>query len=263
MGEHLEASRRVEPAKAGVHFTVASSAGHRSSERLDLSEDLALVKASLLYADQVKLCSVGSSLLSAIAEYAEASEEKQAKLVVRYLSDLQPSMSADDVRFFEAVVGLRPRRERRAVSNSARRKILAMIHWSSPHSSIQQRVIPRIGPTANMGSHRSPSNYDPTRSSTGASSFHPIRSSRLLKKTYQLRRCLSSSTSHKKDDSSSERSAITRSLPRNVICFDGTDAERMRGDGCALIGNRSPLTVSKTCPKLQRVFDCNKRDFLT
>src|SRR5215207_8099269 len=113
--------------QGGLHFTVASTAGRHSSERLDLSEDLALVKASLLYADQVKLCSVGSSLLSTIAEYAEAPEKEQAKLVVRYLSDLQPSMSADEVRFFEAAVGLRPRRKARAVPRKARREILAMV----------------------------------------------------------------------------------------------------------------------------------------
>jgi hypothetical protein len=92
-----------------LHFTVASSAGHHSSERLDLSEDLALVKASLLYADRVKLCSVGSSLLTTIAEFAESPAEERAKLVVRYLSDFQPSMSSEQVWFFEAVVGLRTR----------------------------------------------------------------------------------------------------------------------------------------------------------
>ena len=59
-------------------------------------EDLALVKASLLYADKVKLCSVGSSFLSAMAEYAEAPEKERAKLVVRYLTVLQPSMSTDE-----------------------------------------------------------------------------------------------------------------------------------------------------------------------
>lgn len=94
----------------GLHFTVASSAGHHLPGKLDLSEDLALVKTSLLYADKVRLCSVGSSLLSAIAEYAEAPEKERAKLVVRYLPVLQPSMSADEVRFFEAAVGMRSRK---------------------------------------------------------------------------------------------------------------------------------------------------------
>ena len=113
--------------KEGLHFTVASTAGHRSPDKLDLSEDLALVKASLLYADKVRLCSVGSSLLSAIAEYAEAPEKERAKLVVRYLPDLQPSMGADEVRFFEAVVGMRSRKEARAVPKRTRKEIMGMV----------------------------------------------------------------------------------------------------------------------------------------
>ena len=113
--------------EGGLHFTVAFAAGHHSSERLDLSEDLALVKASLLYVDRVKLCSVGSSLLTTIAEFAESPAREQAKLVVRYLSDFQPSMSSKEVWFFEAVVGLRTRREARAVPRKTRQKILGMV----------------------------------------------------------------------------------------------------------------------------------------
>ena len=111
----------------GVHFTVASAAGHNSPRVLDLSQDLALVKASLLDADKVRLCSAGSSVLSSIAGYAEAPAEERAKLVVRYLLDLQPSMDPDEVRFFEVTVGLRPRKERRAVPRSARREILSLV----------------------------------------------------------------------------------------------------------------------------------------
>ena len=111
----------------GLHFTVASTAGRRSPGRLDLGEDLALVKASLLYADKVRLCSVGSSFLSAIAEDAEAPEKERAKLVVRYLPLLQPSMGADEVRFFEAAVGLRSKKAERAVPKRARKEILGMV----------------------------------------------------------------------------------------------------------------------------------------
>lgn len=110
-----------------MHFTVASTAGHHSPGKLDLAEDLALVKASLLYAEKVKLCSFGSSFLSAIAEYAEAPEKERAKLVVRYLPELQPSMSAGEVRFFEAVVGLRSRKEERSVPKRTRKEILGMV----------------------------------------------------------------------------------------------------------------------------------------
>lgn len=44
----------------GLHFTVGSAAGHDSAGGIDLREDLALVKAPLLYADRVRLCSPGS-----------------------------------------------------------------------------------------------------------------------------------------------------------------------------------------------------------
>src|SRR5215218_5761931 len=111
----------------GVHFTIGSAAGHDSAETLDLREDLALVKASLLYADRVKLCSLGASVLSGIAQFQEASTEEQARLVVRFLPDLQPSMNSQELHFLEAAVGLRGRKEKRSISKRTRREILAMV----------------------------------------------------------------------------------------------------------------------------------------
>ena len=113
--------------KSGLHFTIGSAAGHDSPRALDLREDLALAKATLLYADHVKLCSVGSSFLSGIAEYAEASAENRARLVVRFLPDLEPSFTPDEIHFFEAAVGLRGRAEKRRVSKRTRREILDMV----------------------------------------------------------------------------------------------------------------------------------------
>jgi hypothetical protein len=110
-----------------LHFTIGSAAGHGSSGNLDLSEDLALVKATLLYADRVKLCSPSASVLSGIAEFQEASTEEQARLVVRFLSDLQPSMSPQEIHFFEAVVGMRSREEKRHIKKRIRNEILGMI----------------------------------------------------------------------------------------------------------------------------------------
>jgi hypothetical protein len=113
--------------KDGIHFTVGSAAGHGSSGPLDLREDLNLAKASLLYADRVKLCSVGSSVLSGIADFEEASSEDRARLVVRFLPDLQPSMGPQEIHFFEAVVGLRGREEKRRIPKKTRKEILAMV----------------------------------------------------------------------------------------------------------------------------------------
>ena len=111
----------------GLHFTVGSAAGHGSPGSLDLREDLALVKASLLYADRVKLCSLGASVLSGIAQFQEASTEEQARLVVGFLPDLEPSMNPQQIHFFEAAVGLRSTEEKRRISKRTRKKILAMV----------------------------------------------------------------------------------------------------------------------------------------
>jgi hypothetical protein len=110
-----------------LHFTIGSAAGYDSAGELDLQEDLALVKATLLYADRVKLCSVGSSLLSGIAEFQESSLEARAQLVVRFLSDLQSSMAPKEIYFFEAVVGLRSREEKRRIPKKSRKEILGMV----------------------------------------------------------------------------------------------------------------------------------------
>jgi hypothetical protein len=110
-----------------LHFTIGSAAGHGSSEVLDLREDLALVKATLLYADGVRLCSPGASVLSGIAEFQEASTEEQAKLVVRFLPELQPSMSPQEISFFEAAVGLRGRNEKRRIKKKTLNQILGMV----------------------------------------------------------------------------------------------------------------------------------------
>jgi hypothetical protein len=88
---------------------------------------LALVKATLLYADRVKLCSPGASVLSGIAEFQEASTEARAQLVVKFLPEFQPSMTPQQIHFFEAVVGLRTREEKRRIPKKTRQQILAMV----------------------------------------------------------------------------------------------------------------------------------------
>lgn len=85
------------------------------------------MKATLLYADRARLCSPGSSVLSAIAEFQEASSEAKARLVVKFLSDLQPSMSPREIHFFEATVGMRSRKEKRRIKKGTRREILGMV----------------------------------------------------------------------------------------------------------------------------------------
>lgn len=67
------------------------------------------------------------SVLSGIAEFQESSSEAKARLVVRFLPDLQPSMSPQQIHFFEAVVGLRSREEKRRINKRTRKEILGMV----------------------------------------------------------------------------------------------------------------------------------------
>ena len=66
-------------------------------------------------------------MLSGIAEFAEASTEERARLVVRFLPELQPSMPPATIAFFEAVVGMRGREDKRRVNKKTRKEILGMV----------------------------------------------------------------------------------------------------------------------------------------
>jgi hypothetical protein len=100
-----------------------------------------LVKATFLYADGVRLCSPGASVLSGIAEFQEASSEVKARLVVRFLPDLQPSMSPQEISFFEAAVGLRGRKEKRRIRKKSFKHILGMVDKQSeaPEAMVVER----------------------------------------------------------------------------------------------------------------------------
>ncbi len=80
-----------------------------------------------MYADRVKLCSVGAAVLSGIAKFEEASTEARAQLVVKFLPDLQLSMTPQEIHFFEAVDGLRSREEKRRIPKRTREESLAMV----------------------------------------------------------------------------------------------------------------------------------------
>jgi hypothetical protein len=134
------AERTRDRGRSGeLHLTIGSAAGHDSAGELDLREDLALVKATLLYADRVKLCSPGSSVLSGIAELQEAPAEARARLVVKFLPDLQPSMTPEEVHFFEAAVGLRSREEKRRIKKRTRNEILGMVE--KEHKELEAMVV--------------------------------------------------------------------------------------------------------------------------
>ena len=90
-----------------------------------------LVKATFLYADGVRLCISDASVLSGIAEFQEASSEVKARLIVRFLPDLQPSISPQEISFFEAAVGLRGRKQKRRIRKKSLNHILGMVDKQS------------------------------------------------------------------------------------------------------------------------------------
>ena len=55
------------------------------------------------------LCSPGSSVLYGIADFQELPPEAQRRLVVKFLPNLQLSMTPQEIHFFEAAVGMRYR----------------------------------------------------------------------------------------------------------------------------------------------------------
>ena len=57
-----------------LHFTIGTGLSqHPTIEQLSLENDLSLVKVGLLYADRVRLCSIGSSLALQFANLMGAS----------------------------------------------------------------------------------------------------------------------------------------------------------------------------------------------
>ena len=74
-----------------LHFTIGTGPGlHPTIQQLSLENDLLLVKASLLYADRVRLCSIGSALALEYAQLIEASDSQRQDWVERHFEALAP-----------------------------------------------------------------------------------------------------------------------------------------------------------------------------
>ena len=75
-----------------LHFTIATGLGqHPNIQQLSLENDLSLVKAGLLYADRVRLCSIGSSLALEFAKLMKASPAQQLDWLEQHFADLAPT----------------------------------------------------------------------------------------------------------------------------------------------------------------------------
>lgn len=75
-----------------LHFTIGTGLGlHPSVGQLSLENDLLLVKAGLLYADRVRLCSIGSSLALDFVRLMGSSPAQQLGFLEKHFATLAPT----------------------------------------------------------------------------------------------------------------------------------------------------------------------------
>jgi hypothetical protein len=75
-----------------LHFTIGTGLGlHPTVEQLSLENDLLLVKAGLLYADRVRLCSIGSALALDFVKLMGASTAQQLDFLEKNFAELAPT----------------------------------------------------------------------------------------------------------------------------------------------------------------------------
>lgn len=75
-----------------LHFTIGTGLGlNPSVGQLSLEIDLLMVKAGLLYADRVRLCSIGASLALEFQHLMKASSRERMEFLQKYFEDLAPS----------------------------------------------------------------------------------------------------------------------------------------------------------------------------
>jgi hypothetical protein len=97
-----------------LHFTIATGPGlHPSIEQLSLENDLLLVKAGLLYADRVRLCSIGSALALDFVKLMGASPAQQLDFLDKYFAELAPTNPKAAATMREFIPLYRDLRQRR------------------------------------------------------------------------------------------------------------------------------------------------------
>jgi hypothetical protein len=102
-----------------LHFTIGTAFGTNPTvQQLSLENDLLLVKAGLLYADRVRLCSIGSSLALEFARLMEASDRQRMEWLSRYFEDLAPTNPEAAATMREFVSMYRDLRRRRGGTRS-------------------------------------------------------------------------------------------------------------------------------------------------
>ncbi len=102
-----------------LHFTIGTGLGlHPTVGQLSLENDLLLVKAGLLYADRVRLCSIGASLALEFEKLMKASDRERMEFLRKYFEDLAPSNPEAAATMREFVARYRDLRRRRGGTRS-------------------------------------------------------------------------------------------------------------------------------------------------
>src|SRR5215216_7935104 len=87
-----------------LHFTIGTGpSSDPSTGHLSLQNDLRLLKAGLLYADRVRLCSVGSSLTLRMLADTEANRNQQLDFIERHFRE---NIARDDPEAAAKVIEL-------------------------------------------------------------------------------------------------------------------------------------------------------------
>lgn len=101
-----------------MSFTVGSVSGSDAdSETFDLTQEIELLKTAILYADQVKLFSAGSSLLSGFVELRDVPRKQRIELVREYGRGW---LTPDQIEKLDLIVGGSRDQRRRATKRGRR-----------------------------------------------------------------------------------------------------------------------------------------------
>lgn len=128
-----------------LHITVATSPGRD----LTLQHDLRLLKAAILYGDQVKLCSLTSSLLVLILQLSNVTGAQKVQLMKELVSALP---SIDQSRAIEALAALDQLRRKRVRNREELRRLKGLEKivadtWSALEAKVEE-IAQQMGATA-------------------------------------------------------------------------------------------------------------------
>ena len=128
-----------------LHFTVGSlpSTENRSEGFFNFEHELELLKAALLYADRVKLCSVGASFMSSLNDLNNTPFKDKLTLLRELLPMINPGASREQLeaayRLIDALGGSRA--QRRALNERVKREASKVLNenWKRIENIAQEQ----------------------------------------------------------------------------------------------------------------------------